>query len=324
MTKRKGPRIIAIGGGKGGVGKTTVAANLALMIGRVGFRVVLVDVDLGAANLHTTLNFLRPRHTLADYLDHKTDDLGSLAVDITSTVRLVAGTSRPGAANLLATERLRLLRGIASIDADVIIVDVGAGTSYTVVDTFAAADHKLLVISPQLTSVHNAYAMLKACVHRVLRRHLTDDTQLDLLDAALGQESKARTVAQLLDVIRPLGEQVVAPITATLMSFGVGLIGNQIATPADEMALRRITPLLRDNFALDAPFVAAIPRTPSLAGSLKAGVGSIAMLPNDEATRTFRRLADTLMGSQTERRDSKTVPLWISRGLEAEAARGQS
>ena len=184
MTKRKGPRIIAIGGGKGGVGKTTVAANLALMIGRVGFRVVLVDVDLGAANLHTTLNFLRPRHTLADYLDHKTDDLGSLAVDITSTVRLVAGTSRPGAANLLATERLRLLRGIASIDADVIIVDVGAGTSYTVVDTFAAADHKLLVISPQLTSVHNAYAMLKACVHRVLRRHLGMSDVLEHLPVA--------------------------------------------------------------------------------------------------------------------------------------------
>lgn len=324
-SKRKGPRIIAVGGGKGGVGKTTVAANLALTIGRVGYRVVAIDADLGAANLHTALNVLHPPQTLAEYIDHRTDELESLAIPITPAVRLIAGTSRPGAANLLATDRLRIVRAVAKVDADVVIVDVGAGTSYMVVDMFAAADLKLLVVCPQLTSVHNAYAMLKACVHRVIRKHVVDETQTHLIDAALGRESKARTVAQLLDVIRPLDPSVVEAITKTLDTFGVSLLGNQISTPAEAEALRRVTPLIRDHLSIDAPFIGAIKRTPSLAGSLKAGVGTIASRPNDEATHAFRRVADALLGVELghARADGKTVPLWIQRDLEADAASGR-
>ncbi len=325
MSKRSGPRIIAVGGGKGGVGKTTVAANLALTIGRVGYRVVVVDSDLGAANLHTALNVLHPQQTLAEFIDHKVDDLESLAITITPSVRLVAGTSRPGAANLYATDRLRLLRAIVDIDADVVIVDVGAGTSYMVVDMFALADHKLLVVCPQLTSVHNAYAMLKACVHRVIRKHIVDETLSDLVDAALGQEAKARTVAQLLEVIRPLAPTVVESIRETLEGFGVSLLGNQISMPGEADALRRITPLIRDHLGVHAPFVGAIKRAPSLAGSLRAGVGTIASRPNDEATHAFRRVAEALLGTELGhlRGESKTVPLWIRRDLEREALAGQ-
>lgn len=317
--KRSRPRIIAVGGGKGGVGKTTISANLALAIGRVGYRVVAVDADLGAANLHTALNVLRPTQTLAEYIDHRTDDLESLSIEITPSVRLIAGTSRPGSANLAATEKLRLLRAIARIDAEVVIIDVGAGTSYTVVDMFAAADHKLLVVCPQLTSVHNAYAMLKACVHRVVRKHVVDDTQTHLIDAALGHESKARTVSQLLDVIRPLDEKVVGDISATLGKFGVALLGNQISSPGETDALRRVAALIKDHLSVDAPFIGAIKRTSSLAGSLKAGVGTIATASSDEATLAFRRIADTLLGDGSGRADHKTVPLWIRRGLEADA-----
>ena len=325
MSKRSRPRIIAVGGGKGGVGKTTISANLALTIGRVGYRVVMIDADLGAANLHTALNVLHPSQTLAEFIDHRTDDLESLLIQITPSVRLVAGTSRPGSANLAATEKLRLLRAISKIDAEVVIIDVGAGTSYTVVDMFAAADHKLLVVCPQLTSVHNAYAMLKACVHRVVRKHVVDETQTHLIDAALGQEAKARTVAQLLDVIRPLDAKVVDDIMTTLGKFGVALLGNQITTPAEAEALRRVAALIKDHLSLDAPFIGAIKRTPSLAGSLKAGVGTIASAPSDEATLAFRRIADALLGTELAalRPENKTVPLWIRRGLEADAASGQ-
>lgn len=318
---RRRPRIIAIGGGKGGVGKTTVAANLALAMGRIGYRVVVVDFDLGAANLHTALDVLHPEQTLADFIDHRTEDLESVAIAITPSVRLIAGTSRPGAANLYATERLRLLRAIAKIDAEVVLVDVGAGASYMVVDTFAAADQKLVVMCPQLTSVHNAYAMLKACVHRVIRKHVVDETQTNLIDAALGRELKARTVAQLLEVLRPLDAAVVDTIVHTLDHFGVALLGNQLSTPAEANVLRRITPLIRDHLGIHAPLVGAIYRTPSLAGSLKAGVGTIASRPNDQATLAFRHLADALLGARVgaTRGHSKTMPQWVQRELETDA-----
>jgi flagellar biosynthesis protein FlhG len=296
--------------------------------------VCVVDADLGAANLHTALGVLHPRRCLADYIDHQTETLDDVMTQVTPTVQLAAGTSRPGSANLGATEKLRLLRAIANLDTEVVIIDVGAGTSYTVVDLFAAADHKLLVLTPQLTSLHNAYALLKACVHRVVRKHATDEMHKDLIDSALGQETKARTIPQLLGTLRPLDETLGSSIENTLTRFGVSIVGNQLSSPAEAEALRKMTPLIRDKLMVNAPFIAGIKRSQSLAGSLLAGVGTIASKPNDEANLAFRQLADVLLATDlsairgvdlgdTARGRAPTVPLWIQRGLEADAAAGR-
>ena len=327
IPKRRTPRTIAIGGGKGGVGKTTVAANLAHALARAGQRVVMVDADLGAANLHTALGVVHPERTLADFIDHAVDDLGACVTQVSPLLGLVAGTSRPGSANLGAAQKLRLLRGIGKLDADVVMIDVGAGTSYTVVDLFAAADHKLLVLTPQLTSLHNAYALLKACVHRVVRKHAVEETHKDLIDAALGQESKTRSIPQLLGVIRPMDHDLANAIVDTLHRFGVSMIGNQLATLAEADALRRMTPLIHDQLLVHAPLQAGIRRSSSLAGSLTAGVGTIATRATDEAATAFRQLADAVLTTdlpalrgEARAAHPKTMPLWIQRGLELDAA----
>ena len=80
--KREVPRIIAVAGGKGGVGKSTIAVNLALALGRLGHRVTLVDADLGAANLHTMLGLLNPAAGLADFLDHRVETLEALKIRV--------------------------------------------------------------------------------------------------------------------------------------------------------------------------------------------------------------------------------------------------
>lgn len=326
--KKKAPRIIAVGGGKGGVGKTTVSANLALAIGRAGKRVAVVDADLGAANLHTALGVKHPQKGIGDFIDGGASDLDSIATQVMPTVKLVAGTSRPGSADLGAAQKLRLLRALGKLDAEVVLVDVGAGTSYTVVDLFAAADHKLLVVTPQLTSVHNAYALLKACVHRVIRKLATSEMHQDLIDAALAQETKTRTIPQLLGAIRPMDPDLGDAIVDVLVRFGVLLVANQLQTTADGAALARMSPLIHDQLLLSAPMGAGIRRTASLAGSLQAGVGTIATKATDEATQAFRHLADTLLSTdlaqlrgETRSKQGKTMPLWIQRGLEMDAAR---
>jgi flagellar biosynthesis protein FlhG len=326
--KRKVPRVIAVGGGKGGVGKTTISANLALAIGRAGHRVAIIDADLGAANLHTALNITRPAHNVGDFLDGAVDTLDATMTAVTPTVQLAAGTSRPGSANLGAAQKLRLLRAIGKIETEVVIIDVGAGTSFTVVDLFAAADHKLLVVCPQLTSLHNAYALLKAVVHRVVRKHANEETHKDLIDAALSHESKAVSIPQLLGVIRPMDHGVADAIVDTLTRFGVSLVGNQLNTPQEADALRRMTPMIHDRLLIHAPLIATVPRTQTLAGSLTAGVGTIATRANDEAAIAIRRLADTLLSTdlaqlrgEARTAQQKTMPLWIQRGLESDAAR---
>ncbi|HEY0482211.1 MAG TPA: P-loop NTPase [Kofleriaceae bacterium] len=313
------PRIIAVAGGKGGVGKSTVAANLALALARLGHRVTLVDADLGAANLHTMLGVLSPTTGLSDFLDQRVETLDALKTPVlVPTLNLVSGTSRPGAANLTRRDKRRLLDAIARLDADDVVVDVGAGSSFTVVDLVAAADHKLLVLTPQLPSLHNAYALLKACVHRVVRRLALDDVEQRLVDAALGHDARARTITQLLDVLRPLDAGLADRIADTLARFGVAIIANQVEAAADAGALARMSPLFHDQLSIHAPLVATIRRSAALAGGLRAGTGTVATA--DDTAAAFRKLAHTLLCTDlaqlrgAERTAAhNTQPLWVRR-----------
>ena len=317
--KRAVPRIIAVAGGKGGVGKSTIAVNLALALGRLGHRVTLVDADLGAANLHTMLGLLNPPAGLADFLDHKVETLDALKIRVLlPTLHLVPGTSRPGAANLGKPEKLRMLDAIAGIDADCVIVDVGAGAAFNVVDFVVAADHKLFVLTPQLPSLHNGYALLKACVHRVVHRLAVGEVEQNLVDSALGHETKARTITQLLDVIRPIDPALANRIAEALLHFGVAIIANQIETPADAAALSRMSPLIHDHLMTYAPMVATIHRSTTLAGSLRAGTGTLAGADDNGAV--FRKLAQAILHVDLAqlRGDERpaghyTQPLWIQR-----------
>ncbi|MEO8698596.1 MAG: P-loop NTPase [Kofleriaceae bacterium] len=319
--------MIAVAGGKGGVGKSTIAANLGLALGRLGQRVVIVDADLGAANLHTMFGALNPKATLADFLDHRIEQLDGTVIQVGPSVGLVPGTSRPGSANLNNGQKLRFLKAMAKVDADTVLVDVGAGTSFNVVDVVAAADHKLFVLTPQLPSLHNAYALLKACVHRVTRKLSSDETHQSLIDSALGNEGKARTIPQLLAVLRPLDSVLADRIVDTLLRFGVGLVGNQLGSDAEGAVFGRISSLVYDHLLVHAPVVGAFRRSSSLAGSLRAGVGTI-VRHTDEGYRAFADLARTIVDTDLQRLRGEertamqqTMPIWIQRELQGDATK---
>jgi flagellar biosynthesis protein FlhG len=175
-------RILPIASGKGGVGKSVIAANLGLALsrhdreGHPGRAVVLVDLDLGGSNLHTCLGIKNKHPGIGALVWKREKSLSDLLVE-TDYERLwfVPGDGLlPGAANIEWFTKKRILKELESLPADFVILDLGAGSSYNVVDFFLVSSEGLVVIRPEITSVLNAYAFLKTAAFRVLARSFPD------------------------------------------------------------------------------------------------------------------------------------------------------
>ncbi len=164
--------LIPIASGKGGVGKTVLSANLGVCLAALGRTVVLADLDLGGANLHTCLGVKNRNPGIGALAWRQENSLANLLVE-TRVDRLwfIPGDNLlPGTANLEYFVKRRILKELARLPADFVILDLGAGSSYNVVDFFLASSSGLLVIQPEATSVLNAYSFLKTSVFRLLFR----------------------------------------------------------------------------------------------------------------------------------------------------------
>ncbi len=129
-TPRKG-KIIAIGGAKGGIGKSIVVANLSVLLASKGFRVTAVDLDLGGANLHLCLgNKVLLQNNINDFLRKRVDSLQDIVIKSEYGPYLIGGDSAQlGAANIDFGRKLKLLKAVENLNSDFIILDLGGDTS---------------------------------------------------------------------------------------------------------------------------------------------------------------------------------------------------
>jgi flagellar biosynthesis protein FlhG len=155
-------QVIAVTGGKGGVGKTTVAINLASAMSASGKRVLLLDGDLGLANVDVLLG-LTPRHNLAQVLDGSCT-LEEVIVECAPGFHVVPGASGIAKlANMSAVEHLHIVQAFSTLARrlDVMIVDTAAGIAHSVVQFAQAAQHVLVVVCDEPASITDAYALIK-------------------------------------------------------------------------------------------------------------------------------------------------------------------
>jgi flagellar biosynthesis protein FlhG len=155
-------QVIAVTGGKGGVGKTSVAVNLATTLASTGRRVMLLDGDLGLANVDVFLG-LSPRHTMAHVLSGERT-LEEIVLESPHGIHVVPGASGVAElANLSAAAHLGLVQAFSALSTrlDTLIVDTSAGIAHSVVQFAQAAQHVLLVVCDEPASMTDAYALMK-------------------------------------------------------------------------------------------------------------------------------------------------------------------
>ncbi len=229
-------RVIAITSGKGGVGKSSIALNLAVACAAHHRRVVLFDADFGLANLDLLCG-LSPSHTLADVISGRRR-LDEVAVRTPFGFELVPGASGiPYIADLPDEDRTRLLVQLEILEreADLLIIDTGAGVAKNVVALAAAADDVFVVATPEPTSITDAYAAVKL----VSRQPRHGALHIVVNQAASGSEA-SRVASRVASVAR------------RFLSVEVKSAGYVLSDPKVARAVR-----------LRRPLVAAFPASPA-------------------------------------------------------------
>lgn len=174
--KLKRKTIIAIGGAKGGIGKTVLSANISAGLAALGKKVVAVDLDLGGANLHLHLGIRIPSSTLQHYFNNG-KGLHEICLDTpVKNLKMIAGdSSNLGMFNITESRKKRLIKDLEEVDADYVVLDLGGDTSYNMIDFFLSADERIMVTSPEPASVLEVYNFTKLSVLRYLNEHIFDN-----------------------------------------------------------------------------------------------------------------------------------------------------
>jgi flagellar biosynthesis protein FlhG len=284
--------VISVASGKGGVGKSVVSVNLALVLARMGKQVVLADLDVGGADAHVMVGLLNPLLTLTDFLNHRIEHLDDLAqrLSIDPNLRIIPGTGDTLAtANMTYAQKKRLIRNFQNIRADVIIVDIGAGASYHTLDFFLMADHHITVATPDPTSVLDLYRFIKlAAIRRVLSMFMMRDVMAEGL-----ANRDYSSVEEVLDVAGKTDESGRAFAETTLRALQPTLVLNRVSGRARVNVLQ-LRKLLKEYVGGDLTLLGEIPEDPAMEQAVRAYVPVVQHAPSSPAAVALAKTADAL------------------------------
>jgi flagellar biosynthesis protein FlhG len=294
--RRRARRVISVGGGKGGIGKSLISANLGIELARRGKRVVLVDADLGGANLHTTLGIDLPRRTLSDFIERKVQRIEEVVTPTgVENLGLVSGAlDHLDAANPRYAQKMRFLRHVQQMDVDYAILDLGAGTHANVLDFFLVSDHGVLVLVPEPTAVENAYRFVKAAFWRRLR-NVASVYGYDPILKAVMDGGTFKSPVELVASVSERDADAGRNLARHLSAFRPRLVVNQARTPQDADVGPAVVAAWRKYFGLEMDFLGTISYEDDMWRSVRARRPLLVAKPDAVAARSFAGVADALL-----------------------------
>lgn len=233
-------KIIAVGGAKGGIGKSIIAANLGIYLASLGLKTVLIDLDLGGSNLHLYLGYRTLlQSSINDFLKKRVNSLSDVMVETPHGPILIGGdSSELGSANIDFMKKVKLIRGINALKADCVILDLGGDTSYNILDFFLQADHGIVVTTRDSAAYIGAYHFLKAAIYRKLNRLTGMESRSggDRKNAALERYihdatmsgNGSKTINELVASVRDECPEHLAAIMKAVWDFNPYLVVNRV------------------------------------------------------------------------------------------------
>jgi flagellar biosynthesis protein FlhG len=234
-------KLWSIGGGKGGIGKSIFTLGLGISLARLGHKIIVVDADLGGANLHTLMGVRYPPHNLEDFILKRVSRLEDIVIETgVKGIGLICGADDIlGAANPTYSQKLRILSQIEELPADFVLLDLGAGTSYNTLDFFNYSSGKICLLTSQATSLQNVYGFIKSALYRQISREFSKETEL--LELLWQTDSKdpdmdITSVRALSAHLKERDLALYSRLQKVLEDYQVYLVVNMVKTDKDMMA----------------------------------------------------------------------------------------
>jgi flagellar biosynthesis protein FlhG len=232
------PKMWSIGGGKGGTGKSFVTLSLGMRLAKMGKKVTIIDADLGGANMHILLGIRTPDYTLNDFLERRVETLQQISMDtsVPGLTLISGGDDILTLANPKFAQKERMLRHFKNLDADYVLLDLGAGTSFNVLDFFVYTPVKIVVVTPFPTSVQNAYGLIKSALYRRLSRLFSRTGEvlglIERMISPIGEEG-IHSVMELVSAVETFDPASASLITREVSNYRIKLIVNMVRSRED-------------------------------------------------------------------------------------------
>ncbi|MCI0495703.1 P-loop NTPase [candidate division KSB1 bacterium] len=300
-TKRK---VIAVGSGKGGVGKTVLTASLGVGLAALGKEVILVDADFGGANLHICMGLLEPKYTFLDYYTMERETLQDIIVDSPiENLKLISGACGTlGIANPKYSQKQKLIRDLRNLPGDYVIMDLGAGSSLNVIDFFLAVDEGLVVTTPEPMALQESFDFIKLCLIRKLQQAFKNEPEILTILAIDGLNNLTQLTApitELLENARKTSSEIADRIESEVDSFRPRLILNMVMEPDEIKEGMSMKTAAADLLGIDLDYIGYIEFDEGLRQSIKDLRPFILHNPRSIASRSIAKIITIKFLKQT-------------------------
>ena len=319
--------IIAVGGGKGGIGKSVICTNLAAGMALSGQKVILMDTDFGASNLHALLGIGNPAHGFQDFFNDKINDPNTLLLDTgISNLKFVSGAGdNPGSSNIDSEKIGRIISFVKNLEADTILLDLGPGTNYNVIDFFNISTQGVVLTTPEMTSIMKTFSFIRGALFRRISLAFQDQPEIQkMVDHSNPDNAnmESYTTGLLRSKFQEQFPNHADQLNTLINDFNPGLVVNRVRNRKDLMAGDNLLKLVKKFLEVDVTFLGYIIESDRVRDSIDEMIPFLIKDPQSKPSENLQQIIGALTNTDLQfvKRDGRifvSKQVRLSSGWEA-------
>ena len=305
------PQIYPIGGGKGGAGKSFISANLGASIAAYGKKVALIDLDLGASNLHTFLGMPAPERGLDRFFDKSAHQLEETLVSthIEDLAFISSCHCSMEIANLFYAQKVKLINSVKSLPHDFVFLDLGAGTNFNTLDFFLTSGRGIVVCTPEPTSIENAFRFIRAVYVRRLKQLIKQHPfDARVKTAVLDKGSWIGSPAEVMDMARKYDPEKEALLKEQIGRLQFKIVLNQVRKNTDPTLGEKIRMVCNRHFYSPFEYLGRVVFDERVVDSISLKKLFVQQYPDTDAALGLKQIAILLSHDRQGPSESQKKP----------------